>query len=48
MSDALFTWQSPATQLPEHAICADCQAGLCVRLVTGGLLSETWGLPHEG
>ena len=22
-----------------------CQAGLCVRLVDGGVLSETWGLP---
>ncbi|MDF3017623.1 MAG: hypothetical protein K0R44_2848 [Thermomicrobiales bacterium] len=22
-----------------------CRAGLCVRLVTGGVLSETWGLP---
>ena len=22
-----------------------CHAGLCVRLVEGGVLSETWGLP---
>ncbi len=25
-----------------------CRAGLCVRLVAGGVLSETWGLPDEG
>jgi hypothetical protein len=25
-----------------------CIAGLCVRLVEGGVLSETWGLPDEG
>jgi len=25
-----------------------CHAGLCVRLVTGGVLSETWGLPDAG
>jgi hypothetical protein len=25
-----------------------CLAGLCVRLVEGGALSETWGLPDEG
>jgi hypothetical protein len=25
-----------------------CLAGLCVRLVEGGTLSETWGLPDEG
>jgi hypothetical protein len=23
-----------------------CHAGLCVRLVAGGMLSETWGLPE--
>jgi hypothetical protein len=22
-----------------------CKAGLCVRLVSGGVLAETWGLP---
>ena len=25
-----------------------CHAGLCVRLVTGGLLSKIWGLPDGG
>ncbi len=24
-----------------------CHAGLCVRLATNGVLSETWGLPDE-
>jgi hypothetical protein len=24
-----------------------CRAGLCVRLVAGGVLSETWGLPDR-
>ena len=25
-----------------------CHAGLCVRLVEGGVLAAIWGLPHEG
>ena len=25
-----------------------CHAGLCVRLVQGGVLSEAWGLPDGG
>jgi hypothetical protein len=24
-----------------------CIAGLCVRVVSGGILSETWGLPDD-
>ncbi len=24
-----------------------CHAGLCVRLVVGGVLSDTWGLPDD-